>query len=568
MDQALIHRRRWAILGVLVVCLLVVILDNTILNVALRTIQQDLGASQSQMQWAVDSYALVFAGLLITGGVLGDRLGRKRVLLFGMVAFGTTSALCSFADSPATLILFRALMGIGAAAVQPQTLSIIQNVFEPSERPKAIGIWAGASGMAIALGPIAGGALLKYFWWGSVFLVNVPIVIAGIVAIVILVPNSRDPKPGRLDPSGVLLSMAALVILVYGVIQGGNTNDWLAWDTSGAILLGIVLLAWFARLQLRSPNPTIDVHLFRNPHFTAGVVAIAATFFALMGSTFYLAYFMQAVRGYTPLAAGVALIAVAAAVMTAAPLSARLAKRFGPRVVTGAGLTIFGLTMMSYSLATQAMPQWVIEVEMLLMGTGMGLTMSPATNAIMSAVPREKAGAGSAVNNTVRQVAGALGVAILGSILAVAFRSHLGSDASTQLAARLDQPVAVIATLPPDARVKTVVRADDAQSIGNAFEFVESAGTTLQRRAQLAAGHVDPAQLAATKAADRAAIGEFVDSAKSAFMSGMHVASMFAGLSALLGALVAFTFLPSRRVYRAMTSARPAAPEQEPAVVH
>ncbi|MDT4933128.1 MAG: hypothetical protein QOK11_1020, partial [Pseudonocardiales bacterium] len=170
MDETLVQRRRWAILGVLVVCLLVVILDNTILNVALKTIQEDLGASQSQMQWSIDSYALVFAGLLITGGVLGDRLGRKRMLLFGMAAFGVTSALCSFAGSPTTLILFRALMGIGAAAVQPQTLSIIQNVFEPSERPKAIGIWAGASGMAIALGPIAGGLLLKYFWWGSIFL--------------------------------------------------------------------------------------------------------------------------------------------------------------------------------------------------------------------------------------------------------------------------------------------------------------------------------------------------------------------------------------------------------------
>ncbi|MBV9594338.1 MAG: MFS transporter, partial [Actinobacteria bacterium] len=197
------HNRRWVILAVLVVCLLVVILDNTILNVALKTIQSDLGASQSQMQWAVDSYALVFAGLLITAGVLGDRLGRKKVLLFGMLAFGATSALCSFANSSTELILFRSLMGIGAAAVQPQTLSIIQNVFEPRERGKAIGIWAGASGMAIALGPIAGGALLKYFWWGSIFLINVPIVVVGVIAIFFLVPDSRDPRPGRLAPLGV-----------------------------------------------------------------------------------------------------------------------------------------------------------------------------------------------------------------------------------------------------------------------------------------------------------------------------------------------------------------------------
>lgn len=338
MSEQSMHRRRWAILGVLVLCLLVVILDNTILNVALKTIQEDLGASQSQMQWAVDSYALVFAGLLITGGVLGDRLGRKRVLLFGMLAFGGTSVLCSFAGSSTELILFRSLMGIGAAAVQPQTLSIIQNVFEPRERPKAIGIWAGASGAAIALGPIAGGVLLKYFWWGSIFLINVPIVVIGVIAIAILVPDSKDPKPGRLDPVGVLLSIVALVVLVYGVIQGGETNRWLRWDTSGAIALGGALLALFVWLQKRSAHPTIDVTLFQNRHFTSGAVAIATTFFALMGSTFYLAYYLQAVRGYTPLAAGVALIAVAGAVMIAAPLSARLSQRFGPRLVTGSGL--------------------------------------------------------------------------------------------------------------------------------------------------------------------------------------------------------------------------------------
>jgi len=357
---------------VLVICLLVVILDNTILNVALKTIQGDLGASQSEMQWAVDSYALVFAGLLIPAGVLGDRLGRRGVLLFGMLAFGATSALCSFADSPTTLILFRALMGIGAAAVQPQTLSIIQNVFEPHERGKAIGIWAGASGMAIALGPIAGGALLKYFWWGSIFLVNVPIVIVGLVLIWWLVPTSRDPRPGRLDPVGALLSVAALVILVFGVIEGGNSNHWLRWNTLGAILLGVALLGVFVRVQSRSDHPTIDVSLFKNRHFSAGSAAISATFFTLLGATFYLAYFMQAIRGYTPLAAGVALIAVAAAVMLASPLSSRLSARFGPRLVTGCGLTLFAFAIGSYALARQGMPQWVIEVQMFCMVPGWG----------------------------------------------------------------------------------------------------------------------------------------------------------------------------------------------------
>ena len=563
MDAKTIHHRRWAILGVLVLCLLVVILDNTILNVGLKTIQGKLDASQSEMQWAVDSYALVFAGLLITAGILGDRLGRKKVLLFGMVAFGATSALCSFADSSLQLIAFRALMGIGAAAVQPQTLSIISNVFEPHERPKAIGIWAGASGMAIALGPIAGGVLLKYFWWGSIFLVNVPIVIVGVVLIIVLVPESKNPNPGRPDVRGVLLSMVALVTLVFGVIEGGDTNHWLRWNTAGMIVLGLVLLALFVRQQKRSANPTIDITLFYNRHFTSGALAIAMTFFALTGSTFYLAYFMQAVRGYSALSAGLALIAVAAAVMIMAPRSAKLSARFGPRIVTGVGMTIFGLTMGSFFFATQTMPQWVIELEMVGMGTGMGMTMSPATTAIMGAVPREKAGAGSAVNNTIRQVAAALGVAILGSILAVTFRSHLGNDTARETAAALDQPAAIVHQLPKAQQVGPLVTHDTSQSIGNAFEFALGAQHALQARgAGPSSAALTPAQRTAVAARDKVIVEEFVGKTKVAFMSGMHLTSIFAGLAVLLGALGAFLFLPGRREFENIHAMSPASAEE------
>ena len=550
MDENTIQSRRWAILGVLVICLLVVILDNTILNVALKTIQEDLDASQSQMQWAVDAYALVFAGLLITWGVLGDRFGRKKVLLLGMVLFGTTSALCSFASSPGTLILFRSLMGVGAAAVQPQTLSIIQNVFAPKERAKAIGIWAGASGMAIALGPIAGGVLIKYFWWGSVFLVNVPIVIVGVIAILILVPDSKNPRPQRLDPLGVLLSIVALVVLVFGIIQGGNTNDWMAWNSLGAIVLGLLLLALFVYTQKRSTHPTIDVNLFRNRYFTAGTISIGLTFFALMGSTFYLAYFLQAVRGYTALAAGVALIAVAAGVMIAAPLSARLSARFGPRVVAGAGLTIFGTAMLSYAFATRTEPPWIIEIQMYAMGTGMGLTMTPATNSIMSAVPREKAGAGAAVNNTVRQVAGALGVAILGSLLAVVFRNQLGADRPAQLAASLDQPAAVVSRMPASAQVATSVRKDSSESIGGALEFAGKAGAALQQRASdPAAATLSLQQRDAVRAHAQSAIGSLLEESKDAFVLAMRVTSGVAGVFGLVGSVVAFSLLPGRREF-------------------
>ncbi|GAB2471668.1 MFS transporter [Jatrophihabitans fulvus] len=554
MDEKTIHDRRWGILGVLVLCLLVVILDNTILNVALKTIQADLDASQTQMQWAVDSYALVFAGLLITWGVLGDRLGRKKVLLIGLAIFGAMSALCSFSGSSTELILFRALMGIGAAAVQPQTLSIIQNVFEPHERGKAIGIWAGASGMAIALGPITGGLLLKYFWWGSIFLVNVPIVIVALVLIVWLVPESKDPKPGRLDPVGVVLSIVALVVLVYGVIEGGNSNEWLRWNTLGAIVLGLVLLAVFIRTQARSSHPTIDVTLFRNRAFSGGALAIATAFFALQGATFYLAYYLQAIRGYTPLAAGVCLIAVAGAVMIAAPLSAKLSSRFGPGLVSGTGLLTFGIVLGGYGLVTQNTPIPVIIVMLAGTGLGMGLTMSPATNAIMAAVPREKASAGSAVNNTVRQMAGALGVAILGSILAVSFRGHLGADTPRQTAEALDRPASVVRQLPASQQVGPLVNDASSQSIGDALPLADRAKAALEARAANPDLQLPKQQRERQQAQAGATLRSFVDKAKSAFMSAMNLTSAIGGLFALLGAIVAWRYLPSRRQFAELAS--------------
>lgn len=561
LDPETVHRRRWAILAVLVLCLLVVVLDNSILNVALKTIQQDLGTSLSDMQWAVDSYALVFAGLLIPAGVLGDRWGRRHFLLWGLLAFGATSALCSFANSAATLILFRALMGIGAAAVMPQTLSIIQNVFEPEERPKAIGIWGGASGAAIALGPITGGLLLKFFWWGSIFLVNVPIVIVGVIAIWWLVPNSKDPKPLRLDPVGVALSVVALVVLVYGVIEGGDTNHWLRWNTLGAIIVGALLLAVFVRMQSRSDHPTIDMSLFRNRHFSAGVATLSATFFAMMGATFYLSYYLQAIRGYSPLLAGTALVATAATVMLASPLSAKYSEKFGPNVITGVGQLVFVITMGSYAFATQHMPIWVIELMLVGMGVGMGLTMAPASNAVMSAVPREKAGAGSAVNNTVRQVAAALGVAILGSVISVVFQANLGAHASADVAAKLDQPAALMRQLPDSAKVTPLVRNDDTKSIGNAGEFALSAKAALQQRAKLLDGKVSAEQMKQAQANAEGLLNGFFGKAKSSFMTGVHITTLIAAAALLIGAIIAFLFFPNRAEFAQITARRKAMAE-------
>ena len=548
MDDDLIQRRRWWTLGVLVIALLIVILDNTILNVALRTIQSDLEASQGQMQWAVDSYILVFAGLLVTFGVLGDRLGRRKVLLFGMIAFGVASAVTAFSQSSGQLIFFRAVMGIGAAAVQPQTLSIIQNVFKPHERGKAIGIWAGASGAAIALGPITGGLLLKFFWWGSVFLVNVPIVIIGVIGIWFLVPESKDPKPSKLDPIGVVLSIIGLVALVFGIIRGGNSNEWLTLQAGGAIVLGVVFMVAFVLFERRSSHPAIDMSLFTNRVFSAGTIALSCAFFALMGSTFYLAYFLQVIRGYTPLAAGVALIAVAIAVMIAAPVSARLVPRFGANRIAAFGLLLAGVALSCYAFFSADTPQWVVEVVMFTQGAGMGMTISPTTAAVMGTVARERAGAGSAVTNTARQVAGALGVAIIGCVLAVGFRSSLGSSRPADVARQLDASIAgsAGASLPDSARVGPSVRSDTSESIGGSLEFADAARRALEKRAQLAedaGAQPDPQQ----RAEATAVLTGFVDDAKDSFLHAMKHASLTAGAVDIVGAACAYFFLADRR---------------------
>ncbi|HEX2773754.1 MAG TPA: MFS transporter, partial [Micromonosporaceae bacterium] len=318
------HPQRWTILGVLVVSLLVVVLDNTILNVALRTLAdpvQGLGASQGELEWAINSYTLVFAGLLFTFGVLGDRYGRKRFLLVGLALFGLSSLLSAYAQDPGQLIAARALMGVGGAAIMPVTLSIISNVFDPRERAKAIGIWSASVGLAVAIGPILGGALLETFWWGSVFLINVPIVLAGLVAVAMIVPESRDPRPGRIDLVGVLLSVVGLVALTYGIIDGGEHgfDRPLVWL---AIAVGVAVLAGFIAYERRIAYPSLDVRLFRIPRFAAPVAVIGLIFFAGMGVMFFSSFYLQLVRGYSPFETGLLFLPFAVAQLVFAPRSA------------------------------------------------------------------------------------------------------------------------------------------------------------------------------------------------------------------------------------------------------
>ena len=502
MDPQTIQRRRWIILSVLIISLVAIVLDNTVLNIALKTISEPkggLGASQSQLEWAINSYTLVFAGLLFTFGVIGDRIGRKRMLMIGMTMFGLASLLSSYAQTPTQLILARALMGLGGAAVMPQTLSIITTVFDPKERPRAIGIWAGAVGLAIAAGPIAGGLLLDHFWWGSVFLINVPLTAAGVVAIAFLVPESKSRQPGRIDYLGVLMSITGLVLVVFGIIQGGDTGSWLRGDVLGPVFGGLAVLAAFGWYESRIEHPSLDVRLFRDPRLSSAAGAIALVFFALAGAFFFTSFYLQNVRDYSPLHAGLLTIPLAAGQLLLAPRSAILVRRYGAKIVCAAGLLLVAVAMAGYHLLGTSTPIWVLEVTFFVQGAGMGTVMPPATESVMSVVPRDRGGAGSAITNISRQVAVALGVAVLGSILAQAYRAQLAPHLSV---------------LPPAAR---------------------NSATASIAATQAAAQHLGPAGRSLLAAADQS------------FVHAMHLTSVISFSIAVLGAVVLAIWMPGRR---------------------
>ncbi|MGW0485740.1 MFS transporter [Nonomuraea sp. NPDC003214] len=428
MDENTGHPRRWAILGVLVFSLLAVVIDNTILNVAMKTIADPvagLGATQSELEWAINSYTLVFAGLLFTFGVIGDRTGRKRMLFVGMVLFGLSSLASAYAQDPTQLIMARAAMGIGGAAIMPATLAIISNVFPPGERGKAIGFWAGGVGLAVAVGPITGGLLIEHFWWGSVFLINVPIVLISLVLIATVVPESRDPKPSRLDPVGVLLSIVGLVAVVYGIIRGGELATIASAEVLVPTLAGLAVLAVFVWWERRIDNPVFDVRSFGNVRFSSAIGMMGIVFFAMMGGMFFLTFYLQIVLDYSPVQAGALMIPFAAAQLIFAPLSQRITQRFGAKLSATVSLIVVTLALASYAFFDQNTPIVLIEAVFFVQGAAMANVMPPATTAIMESLPREKAGVGSAMSNTVRQVAGALGVAVLGSVLSSSYRGEI-----------------------------------------------------------------------------------------------------------------------------------------------
>ncbi|HEX9995446.1 MAG TPA: MFS transporter [Acidimicrobiales bacterium] len=522
MGRGTVHRRRWGTLVVLCLSLLIIGLDNTILNVALPTLQRDLDASTSQLQWIVDSYVLVFAGLLLTAGAIGDRFGRKGALNLGLVVFAVASVLSAYADSAGMLIATRALMGVGGAFIMPTTLSILTNVFtDPRERARAIAAWSGVAGLGIALGPVTGGWLLEHFWWGSVFLVNVVVVVVALAAGAVLVPTSRDDETPPLDLVGAALSVAGLTALVWAIIEapisGWGSGPIVAGFAAAAVLLG-AFLVW----ERRVAHPMLPLTFFSNPRFSAASVAVTLVFFGLFGSLFLLTQYLQSVLGYTALEAGVRLLPLALVLSVAAGASARLVERIGTKRVVALGLVLVASGLVLASTASAESGYGLVVSAMMIMAMGMGLTMAPSTESIMGSLPLGKAGVGSAVNDTTRQVGGALGVAVLGSIVSSGYRP----DVTDRLAG----------SLPPEA-LEVVT-----DSVGGAVGVAARVGGP--------AGDVVAAV------------------ARTAFADAMGAALLVGAAVAFLGAVVALLWLPARAVEPgsaagahpgAASSARPAA---------
>ena len=426
-----VYARRWKTLAVLSLSLVIIGLDNTILNVALPSLQEHFHASTSTLQWIVDSYLLVFAGLLLTMGTLGDRFGRKRALQAGLALFGGASLAVFATDSAGELIAIRAFMGVGAALIMPATLSIITNVFPREERGKAIGIWAGMAAIGIGLGPLLGGLLLEWFSWTSVFLVNVPVAAVALLAAVVLVPDSRDPKPGRFDLVGAGLSISALVSLVYGIIESPE-RGWTSPLILTCFAAAALLVGAFVRWELRTREPMLNLSFFRNPRFSVASAAISIAFFSLFGTIFALTQFLQNAKGYTALQAGAAMVPLAFGLVIGAGSSIKLVARLGTTRVVAAGL--FGLAALLASILawTPDMPYWPLGLWFFGCAVSIGWIMGPATDSVMGAVPEEKAGVASAMNDVARQVAGALGVAVIGSLVGSLYATRV-EDATAGL---------------------------------------------------------------------------------------------------------------------------------------
>src|SRR5580658_819357 len=516
-------RSKPMILVALLLAAFLVNLDTTLVNVALPAMVRQLHATTTQLQWIVDSYNLVFAALLLTFGSLSDRFGRKGMLMAGLAVVGTASLVGGFTTDPAQLIAARSVMGLGAAMTFPATLSLISNVFtERSERARAIGLWGAAAGVAIATGPIVGGWLLGHFSWASIFIAMAPVAAAAVVLVALVVPTSKDPDAAALDIPGLVLSSATMALLVFTIIEAPDYG-WAAARSVAGFAVSAVLLAAFIAAERRAAHPMLDVRLFRNMRFSAASGAVTVSFFTLLGFIFLMTQYFQFVRGYGPLSTGVRLLPVALSLGAGSVAGTQLAVRAGTKVIVTIGLIATAAFYGSVAaITTTTISYGIISAQMVLYGLGMGLTSAPATESIMGAISRRKAGVGSAVNDSTRLVGGTLGVAVIGSVYASVYGSRLAAS----------WPAGV------PARVAAVAH----QSVGAAY---------------LAAGRI--------AAAGHPVLGQALQhAAANAFLRGLTVGCLIAGAAAALGALLAVLFLPAQPIQIA-PPARPAADEAEAA---
>ncbi len=418
MEQTKGYRQRWIALAFMGIALLVISLDNTVLNLALPSIAKDLGSSVSQLQWIVDAYVLSIAGLLLTLGYLGDRLGRKPTLMAGLVVFALFSLGAALSTSTGMLIAMRAMMGIGAATILPATLSILTATFrEPKERAQAIAFWAAVFSLGMGIGPLVGGWLLDNFHWSSVFYINIPIVAIGLIGGNIFMENSKSENPRKIDIPGAILSIGGFFALVYAIIQAGM-NGWTEAHVLYAFGGAIVLLAAFIIWELRYKNAMLPLNFFKNMSFTGANVALTLVMFGLFGAFFFLGQFLQSVQGYTPLEAGVRLLPMAAVSFVSAAVSARIAGFIGTKVTVALGILIAAIGFFYFArIAGVDVTYANFAIASCIVSLGIGFTMAPATNSIMGSIPVDQSGVGSALNNTTRQIGGALGVAVLGTML-------------------------------------------------------------------------------------------------------------------------------------------------------
>jgi EmrB/QacA subfamily drug resistance transporter len=496
--------RKGLVLLALCAAALIINVDVTIVNVALPSLVRELGATTTDLQWIVDAYTLVFAALILAAGSLSDRVGRKGILLLGLGVFGLGSLLGALSTNASQLIAARAFMGIGAAAIFPSTLSLIANVFtERAERAKAIGLWGATTGIGVATGPIVGGWLLENFWWGSVFLFMVPLAAAVALGIALFVPSSRDPSVPPIDWYGLLLSSAAMGTLVFGLIQAPEWG-WASTSAVATFAVGVMLMAVFVEVERRVARPMLDVRLFRNPRFTAASGSITIAFFCLAGFTFLVTQYFQFIKSYSPLGTGVRLLPVASSIAIAAIVGTKLAVRIGNKAVVASGLALWGVALLWISTVSASTSYIEIVGQMILGGGGLGLITAPATEAILGAVPTEKAGVGSAVNDATRLFGAALGVAVIGSVAATLYGTRLGT------------------TIPPDVPLQAATAAKG--SIGGALVAAQG----LQD-----AGLAGSAQSLTAAAVD-------------AFLHSLAGSLRLAGAIALGGSVMAAALLPSR----------------------